>query len=195
MTLFRIPAGTKPGTEIPPCLTRGQALQLIDDCGGYREQLATLARGWNVAGHWNEDIDAEQWEATLADHVDNCALFDARDGKNPSDDDETTLTDPYDNLVALPACEVCGERHDPAKGLSFDGLGINSCDTYRSRIATFERDQLGDWLGRAMAQAPAMRGLLFEAERFLSGFEDDDTQPEVRELLNRMRCTIAQVRA
>lgn len=37
-------------------------------------------------------------------------------------------------------CLICGETHEPRK-LSFDGFGINSCDQWRTRIATFTKPE------------------------------------------------------
>lgn len=61
-------------------------------------------------------------------------------------------------------CPICRERHDETRRLSFDGKGINSCGSYRSRLATFqnpttERD-LPAYLGPIFAAAPALLAAL-----------------------------------
>jgi hypothetical protein len=75
-------------------LTRAQAHELIERCGGYREQLQTLARHWDVPGHWNDSITGEEWDAVLWEFVDERAV----DGDHvrsygPHDADLTDLTD------------------------------------------------------------------------------------------------------
>lgn len=65
------------------------------------------------------------------------------------------------------ACPICRENHEPERGLSFDGLGINSCGMYRERIATFNRNNLdvAKTLGETFANAPST---LAERDRLLS---------------------------
>ena len=36
-------------------------------------------------------------------------------------------------------CQYCGESHEPERGLSYDGIGISSCDKYRTRVALVPR--------------------------------------------------------
>jgi hypothetical protein len=52
------------------------------------------------------------------------------------------------------ACALCGEIHEPERGLSYDGCGINSCDQHRSRIATFQRGAQRRMLGPMFEAAP-----------------------------------------
>lgn len=56
------------------------------------------------------------------------------------------------------ACNICRENHGTERGLSFDGLGVNGCDAYRSRIATFRPakndNDLAGMLGPMFAAAP-----------------------------------------
>lgn len=65
-------------------------------------------------------------------------------------------------------CPICRERHDETRRLSFDGKGINSCGSYRSRLATFqnpttERDLMA-YLGPIFAAAPALLSACEAAE-------------------------------
>lgn len=55
-------------------------------------------------------------------------------------------------------CPICRENHDPARGLSFDGKGLNSCSPYRDRIATFEPAyrQHGKTIARAVNSHDAL---------------------------------------
>ena len=63
-------------------------------------------------------------------------------------------------------CPICRESHEPGRGLSYDGCGINSCGMYRDRIATFtdKRGLTAGLLGPMFAEAPsllaALEGLL-----------------------------------
>lgn len=61
-------------------------------------------------------------------------------------------------------CPICREIHDPARGLSLDGKGLNSCGMYRDRIATFQPDyrQHGAAIARAVNSHDAMRRALAE---------------------------------
>lgn len=61
-------------------------------------------------------------------------------------------------------CPICRENHDPARGLSWDGMGLNSCGMYRDRIATFQPDyrQHGAAIARAVNSHDAMRRALAE---------------------------------
>jgi hypothetical protein len=61
------------------------------------------------------------------------------------------------------ACPICREEHHPARTLTFDGVGVNSCGLYRERIATL-RDEHRQ-LGPLFASAPEMlQALEFSAE-------------------------------
>lgn len=56
-------------------------------------------------------------------------------------------------------CKICGETVTPehlARELSFDGHGINACDCYRTRIATFARCSPKAILGPLFAAAPGL---------------------------------------
>ena len=55
-------------------------------------------------------------------------------------------------------CPICREKHEPERGLSYDGCGINSCGTYRDRLATFsdKRGLTSGLLGPMFAAAPVM---------------------------------------
>ena len=64
-------------------------------------------------------------------------------------------------------CPICREVHDPERGLSYDGCGINSCGTYRDRLATFGKSVDGltsGLLGPMFAASPA---LVAAAKEFL----------------------------
>jgi hypothetical protein len=78
-------------------LTRAQAHDLIERCGGYREQLQTLARHWGVAGYWDDTVSGEHWHEVLTQHVDDLYLNgnDIR-SYGPHDNDPTDLTSPED---------------------------------------------------------------------------------------------------
>lgn len=45
-----------------------------------------------------------------------------------------TMTDLKASSTA--ECPICREIHEPTRGLSFDGQGVNSCGMYRNRLAT-----------------------------------------------------------
>lgn len=61
-------------------------------------------------------------------------------------------------------CATCGEIHD-ARPLSFDGIGVNSCGVYRTRIATIEREYRH--LGPMFAAAPDLFAVAVESENLL----------------------------
>ena len=69
-----------------------------------------------------------------------------------------------------PVCWCCRERHDPARGLSFDGHGVNSCNRTRTRLATLAPD-CPKVVGTLAAAAPVMAVLLREC---LAGTIDSD---------------------
>jgi hypothetical protein len=54
-------------------------------------------------------------------------------------------------------CQICGEDHAPQRGLSFDGFGVNACNQWRSRLATF------DISTEQRQRAAKLLGPLFEA--------------------------------
>lgn len=59
-------------------------------------------------------------------------------------------------------CPICRGEHPP-RPLSFDGKGINSCDLYRSRLATFSVSpghEAAQRLGPMFAAAPDMLAAL-----------------------------------
>jgi len=63
--------------------------------------------------------------------------------------------------------------------LSFDGLGINGPDEYRSRVATFATQEAAQEYGELFAAAPDMKDSLYNAaSRFesLAVFLDGDNQ-------------------
>ena len=68
-------------------------------------------------------------------------------------------------------CKVCEESHEPSRGLSFDGRGINSCGIYRQRIATFEpeRESLGDVFAAAPEMLEALKDIYSELEKWSNG--------------------------
>lgn len=76
-------------------LTRGEAHDIIADCGHDTVQLSHLAAHWDVPGHWNESAE---WTADFFhEYVDSCAesMQDRRaSGRNPKDSDRTGLTAP-----------------------------------------------------------------------------------------------------
>jgi hypothetical protein len=51
-------------------------------------------------------------------------------------------------------CKICRENHPPQKTTKFDGMGVNSCDTYATRIATLNPDYRH--LGPLLASADGM---------------------------------------
>ena len=85
------------------------------------------------------------------------------------------------NAQRFNTCPYCRENHDPARGLSFDGYGVNGCDLYRSRWATLTTNAPAD-LGAMMAAAPdafyALR--LFVAEYEGNGHDDREQRPEMK---------------
>lgn len=63
-------------------------------------------------------------------------------------------------------CSNCGEEHDKARGLSYDGFGINLCDAHRTRLATFTAAALSntrEHFGPLWVNAETLRDLLAEA--------------------------------
>ena len=64
-------------------------------------------------------------------------------------------------MTAKTACPICRENHEP-RGLSWDGIGINACGMYRSRMATFHPDyrEHGPAIVRAANSFDAMREAL-----------------------------------
>lgn len=71
-------------------MTRSDAEQLIEDCGGKREALAALSTHW--IGHGQDGCDAGEIEEILYEYIDENALADRDVGPQPSD--ECDLTDP-----------------------------------------------------------------------------------------------------
>ncbi len=72
-------------------------------------------------------------------------------------------------------CEHCRENHEPGRGFSFDGHGINSCDMYRSRIVTFQKNaSISDRqkYGLMFAHAPETTAALRECLEALRGVAD-----------------------
>ena len=53
--------------------------------------LRAIARNWDVAGHWNENISDVELFDVLANFVDECATTDEVRSVGPSDDDDTGL--------------------------------------------------------------------------------------------------------
>lgn len=68
-------------------------------------------------------------------------------------------------------CPICREMHGTARGLSFDGRGINDCGVYRARLFTIPTGRLNEdgpqALGRMFAAAPEMLDALREAVKLL----------------------------
>ena len=56
-------------------------------------------------------------------------------------------------------CPICGEEHDETRTLSYDGMGVNSCDQYRERLATFE-PRAPEHLRQVMTVAPELLVML-----------------------------------
>lgn len=56
-------------------------------------------------------------------------------------------------------CPICREEHEP-RSLSFDGVGVNSCGMYRSRLTTFSKNAPREVLGPMFAAAPMMLAVL-----------------------------------
>lgn len=77
-------------------------------------------------------------------------------------------------------CPICRENHDPARGLSWDGMGLNSCGMYRSRIATFapEYREHGEKMARAVNSHDAMRRALAELLAEIQHVDADGDGPE-----------------
>jgi len=71
-------------------------------------------------------------------------------------------------------CEICREQHDEERGLSFDGVGVNGCDKYRSRIATFV-SEAPKHLGPLFALSPELLDALQDAKNFI---ESSDRDPD-----------------
>ncbi len=76
-----------------PDLTRGEALDLIDDSGEALLDLQALSVHW--LGHDNADLDAEELADMLREYVNECA-FNGDDERShgPKDRDRTGLTAP-----------------------------------------------------------------------------------------------------
>ncbi len=77
----------------------------------------------------------------------------------------------------MKACKYCRENHEPTRGLVFDGIGVNGCDMYRSRIATVTASYRDCGLGPVFAAAPelldALQRLLGVCELNLDDMESD----------------------
>lgn len=106
----------------------------------------------------------------------------------------------------LPACPYCGECHARDRGFSFDGFGINGCDTYRTRLVTFNRvPEFGSpriaesrqKIGRVFEAAPALLSLAHEfriyaeknAPRFDAREEELAHREALLEALNKVLAT------
>lgn len=50
-------------------------------------------------------------------------------------------------------CPDCREHHPQDRGLSFDGKGVNGCDMYRGRLATFNDSDAAERWGVIFAEA------------------------------------------
>ena len=57
-------------------------------------------------------------------------------------------------------CKHCNEEHEPERGLDFDGFGVNLCDMYRSRLATFTTSYRGRRFGQLFSAELANRAIL-----------------------------------
>lgn len=90
-------------------------------------------------------------------------------------------------------CPICRENHGPACGLSWDGMGLNSCGMYRSRIATFlpAYREHGEKITRAINSHDAMRRALAE---LLNEIQHVDGEPGL-ELSNLTRAEFDEMLA
>jgi hypothetical protein len=74
-------------------------------------------------------------------------------------------------------CNICRENHDESRELSYDGRGVNSCDKYRSRLATFS-DHAPKFLCELFTAAPK------------TAAERDQLRNSNTELLTAMRAAL-----
>ncbi len=91
--------------------------------------------------------------------------------------------------TTAPTCQYCREHHDPDRGFSHDGHGINLCDIYRSRIATFPTRTSEDdrrKFGQLFAVAPAVRAA---ALRVVACWESGDLAAAVNALRRALEAT------
>jgi hypothetical protein len=78
--------------------------------------------------------------------------------------------------------------------LSFDGKGVNDCDEYRSRIATFTSDEKAQKFGELFAAAPELLDVLALALPYVECCENDEAYKPgaVAKMVHKMRAAIAK---
>lgn len=76
-------------------LTRAEAHQWIDDAftDGTVSDLRAIAAHWDIAGHWNEHVTADEWYTILHEFVQDQGGDDTRSNEL-QDSDDTGLTAP-----------------------------------------------------------------------------------------------------
>jgi len=78
--------------------------------------------------------------------------------------------------------------------LSFDGMGINGPDKYRSRLATFTHQEGAEQYGKLFAAAPDMLAVLREFVEDTNGLREhlEEEWPDLLVTLDHARAAIAK---